>query len=71
MQASCETDHGLQPRLSNCSIDTTSSNLVVPQFPAPNQFDMAEEDGQEIVSKPFKFVTGKNDNPSLKNTIIF
>jgi len=31
---------------------------------------MAEEDGQELVSKPFKFVTGMADNPSLKNELI-
>jgi hypothetical protein len=30
---------------------------------------MAEEDGQELVTKPFKFVTGKSDNPSLKNMV--
>jgi hypothetical protein len=34
-----------------------------------NQFIMAEEDGQELVTKPFKFVTGMSDNPSLKNMV--
>lgn len=28
---------------------------------------MAEEDGQELVTKPFKFVTGKSDNTAKKN----
>lgn len=27
---------------------------------------MAEEDGQELVTKPFKFVTGKSDNTAEK-----
>lgn len=31
-----------------------------------NQFTMAEEDGQELVTKPFKFVTGKSDNTAEK-----
>lgn len=30
---------------------------------------MAEEDGQELVTKPFKFVTGTCDNPSLENMV--
>lgn len=28
---------------------------------------MAEEDSQELVTKPFKFVTGKSDNTAEKN----
>lgn len=28
---------------------------------------MAEEDGQELVTKPFKFVTGESDNTAKKN----
>ena len=38
------------------------------QFPTSadaHQFAMAEEDGQELITKPFKFVTGRPDNPSL------
>ena len=67
---SCEHRlHHPHHRIVRAQLATIVSHLPCPPIYQSNQFIMAEEDGQELVTKPFKFVTGKSDNPSLKNMV--
>lgn len=52
---------------SSTIIASASKVSKLRRNPYLNQLKMAEEDGQELVTKPFKFVTGEPLIPSLPN----